>query len=247
MMRAGWVALIFAGALHGAAVAGAIELQLVDQESDRQTSPAQAPDSGCTTDADGAFIPHLDNDSASLQVRTNTLATGSQCEANVQSTSSGAFTLTVIGAPGASGSFCYVTSFEASTAAQGGTATATQNIGGSPYTTAGGVFLNGNPISSVLRHFDANQADGATVRGQFTATVGDMIRIAAGSNSQGTLEGAGLSQSQGKMFAAIYVGDCPRDRAPVASPIGLIGLAAALASLGALGLGWKGRRTKAQG
>src|SRR5690242_12661627 len=71
MMRAGWVALIFAGALHGAAVAGAIELQLVDQESDRQTSPAQAPDSGCTTDADGAFIPHLDNDSASLQVRTN--------------------------------------------------------------------------------------------------------------------------------------------------------------------------------
>ena len=96
------------------------------------------------------------------------------------------------------------------------------------------------PISEVQRHFDADEEDSATTRGLFTATVGDQIRLATGTRATSAVVGVGDARGDASVFAAIYIGECPRDHAPAASPVGLGGLAVALAALGAL-TGWRAR------
>jgi hypothetical protein len=152
-------------------------------------------------------------------------------------------TLQVIGAAGATADICFVTRFTGATS-QEGTASPAADVGGDPFATPGGVFLNGNPLSSFMRHFAANEADSGNERGVATVTVGDMILLATGANSQTTLNGAGSTRAEALAFAAIYLGACPLQRAPAASPFGLAGLAAVLAALGALALGWRARSAR---
>jgi hypothetical protein len=146
----------------------------------------------------------------------------------------------IIGAPGATAELCYVVRSTGTTVEQG-SAAAQATLAGFPIATAGGIFLNGNPVNTINEQLNGNDAAGGSHRDLFTVTVGDQVRLAAGTQVQLKVSGAGTASGDAVVGAAIYVDGCPLERAPVASPIGLAGLAAVLAGLGVLALGWRAR------
>ena len=231
--------VLVALAVAGANGAAAIELQVVDSAKTDESSPAQLP-SGCVSNGFNKFTSRFTSTSAALETSSHDKITGTDCDTNDQVTAGQQVTLNIIGAPGATAEICFVFRF-AGTAAAEGDAAAQVTLAGLPIGTPGGIFLNGNPIDAINRQFNGNSSDAGTDRGLIPVTVGDQIRLAAGTQVKTSVVGAGTASGDGLVGTAIYVDGCPRERAPVASPFGLGGLAAVLAALGALGLRWRGR------
>ena len=221
-------------ALPAAANAADVQLQVVDR--DAQTSPpiAQATDPCRTT---GFTENNFNASSTSVSISSGAHASvqGGDCDSSTMTTALQQINVTLIGPPGATTQICYVVGFSAATSAEGppGNVDATGQVGGNPVTDPGGIFQNGNPIATFQESFVANSADSETQRALFSATVGDMIRLETGANANAALTGAGSADSKENAFAAIYLGACPAERAPAASPWGLLGLAAALGMFGA--------------
>lgn len=233
-------AALLAGAV--AARAGDIQLQVVDH--DAQTSPpvAQATDpcnvSGTT---DNPF--KATSRSVSIGSSAHARVQGSACDSSTNNSATHMINVSLLGPPGATTSICYVVRFAAATATSGpGTADAEAQVGGVPPNVAGGVFLNNNPVGTFQESFGPNASDSNTQRALFTVTVGDQIKLATGAIAFSSLTGAGAAKSDAVASAAIYVGACPAERAPAASPWGLAGLASALAAGGAAVLRRRGRR-----
>lgn len=220
--------------LH-AGLAAAIELRVVDQDEERQASPANAQAApGCSANANIALSGNITSQSVALQSRSDASVVGSDCDDSAQAVAISSITLDVIGAPGAQAPICFVTSFRLDTRTDGVSAVAQANVGGNPITDPGGVFLNGNPVSTMETSITGTDGDAGAERGLFTVTVGDQIRLAVGSAAGAKLVGADLARASSSIAAGIYVDACPRERAPAASSTGLGALAAVLAGLGAL-------------
>ncbi len=239
-MRPVLVALL-ALALAGAHGAAAIEFQVVDQHSTDLSPPAAQLPSGCVDSGSNKLVYHFTSSSAALETSSRGVITGTACDASRQLTALQDVTLTVVGAPGATAEVCFVVRDSGAAVALGIESVAQATVAGLPISTPGGIFLNGNPVNTINRQFNGNSADAGTARGLLTVTVGDLIRLAAGTQVKVSLVGAGTASGDGLVGAAVYADGCPLERAPVASPFGLAGLAAALAALGALGLRWRAR------
>jgi len=232
--------VLLALALAGANGAAAIEFQVVDSNKTDESQPAQLP-SGCVVNGINKFTNHFTSTSAVLETISQGVVTGTDCDSSTQLTAGQDITLNVLGAPGATGEVCFVVRSAGTTVIQGADAAAQVTLAGIPIATPGGVFLNGNPVSTVNQQLNGNDADGGSDRGLITVTVGDQIRLAAGTQVNVGLVGAGTASGDALVGAAIYVGACPLERAPAASPFGLAGLAVVLAALGTLGLRWRTR------
>lgn len=220
--------------LH-AGLAAAIELRVVDQDEERQAAPANgqaAP--GCSASANSLLSGNITSQSVALQSRSDASIVGNDCDESAQALAISTITVDILGPPGAQAPICFVTSFRLDTRTDGVAAIAQANVGGNPITDPGGVFLNGNPVSTVQESITGTDGDADAVRGLFTVTVGDQIRLAVGSTGGAKLTGAGSAQASASIGAAIYVDACPRERAPAASSAGLGALAAVLAGFGAL-------------
>jgi hypothetical protein len=225
------------GAANGAA---AIELQVVDSDKIDENAPAAQLPSGCVVSGANKFNNRFISTAVALETLSQGVITGTACDNSSQLTAGQNVTVNVLGAPGATAEICFVVR-SAGTTVEQGSAAAQATLAGFPIATSGGVFLNGNPVNTINQQLNGNDSDGGSDRGLITVTVGDQIRLAAGTQVQLKVGGAGTASGDALVGAAIYVGACPLERAPVASPLGLAGLAAALAGLGALALGWRAR------
>lgn len=227
-------------ALAGAAGAADIQLQVVSR--DAQTSPptAQATDP-CRVNGAAENTGAFTSTKVSIASSARGSVQGVDCDDSTSNTATQTITANLIGPPGATIPICYVVRFAARTAADGpiGNVDALAQVGGVPPASPGGVFLNNNPLATFQENFLPNQANSGTQRALFTGTVGDVIRLDTGVNTFAGLTGAGSATSDGEASAAIYIGTCPAERAPAASPWGLLGLAVALAAFGTAALGTK--------
>jgi hypothetical protein len=228
-------ALLLATIVALPAAGGAADVQLQVLDRGEQTSPpvalATAP---CRTITFSDNTAGLSPNHVAIASEANADVQGGDCDSTATASASQFVDVTIIGAPGATAQICYVVRWAAATAAGGsGTVDATARVGGSPSTDPGGVFQNGNPVATFQEDFAANQADSETQRALFTVTVGDVIRLESGVRAFASVVGAGAARSDAEASAALYVDGCPAERAPAASPWGLLALAAALATAGA--------------
>jgi hypothetical protein len=233
--RLSWILVTALIALHGAGAAAAVEFQLLDRSSDAHTSPEAAQSlPGCFVDASNTLGGHLTATELLLDSSSHSRVAGADCDNSASASAQQSLLVTLIGPPGSTTQICYVTRFSAATPADGASVSASADVGGNPFTDPGGVYLNAVPVSVVQRHFATNEEDSAATRGVFTATVGDQIRVATGTRAAAAVTGSGAASGDASILAAIYIGECPRDHAPAASPLGLGALALALPALGAL-------------
>lgn len=211
-----------------------VRLEVVDRESQESPPVAQAP-SPCNVSGFADNDGNLTSTSVFLVSTANGSVSGGDCDTASNNFAIQQFTINLIGPPGATADICYVVRFSGLTSAEGppGNVTAQGQVGGNPLSDPGGVFLNGNPVATFQETFAPNVADSDTQRALFTATVGDVIRLETGASAFADLNGAGAARTATEAFAGIYVGACPTEHAPTASPWGLAGLAGAMATIGA--------------
>ncbi|MBX3026793.1 hypothetical protein KF840_17945 [bacterium] len=220
--------------LAWAGVAGAadVRLQVVSQEA--HTSPPTAMADPCRVSGESENPSSFSSTHVSIGSAARGSVQGVDCDSSSNNTATQSITATLTGAPGATTPICYVVRFAAATSASGppNNVDAIAQVGGVPPANPGGVFLNNNALATFQANFLPNQANSDTQRALFTATVGDVIRLDTGAAAFAALTGAGSARSDAEASAAIYIGACPVEHAPAASPWGLLGLVATLAALG---------------
>jgi hypothetical protein len=239
-MTGRWMSVALLAMLLQSGMASAIEFRLVDQrEAEERPSLGQLP-AGCVSD--GAADSQLDFGSTSVSLRSRSWATsaGSDCDAAFQFLVSSAIDADVIGPPGTQAQICYVINGQANAQADGPNATASAAVASGilPMPEPVGIYLNAVPIVEVLETVSSNDRYQDSQRGVFTVTPGDQITLVTGARAGNffVAQGPGVAAGDAAFRAAIYIGDCPHDRAPAASTTGLGGLAIALGGLGILAL-----------
>lgn len=239
-MMGRWIGVALLAMLLQSGVAAAIEFRLVDQhEAEERPSLGQLP-AGCASD--GAVDSVLDFGSTSVSLRSRAWATsaGSECDAAFNFYASASIVADVVGPPGSQAQVCYVINGQANAQADGPNATASAAVasGVLPMPDPAGIYLNAAPIVEVLETITSDDRYQDGQRGVFTVTPGDQITLVTGARAGNffVAEGPGVAAGDAAFRAAIHIGDCPHDRAPAASPIGLGGLAVILGGLGMLAL-----------